>query len=133
MNGVLIDVYSQKWKACISDLLAFPLPLIEPAQQIIQDTIDAVIHENNPPQSGKRSFWGVEYFQRIKVLLQNMMFLNRDYIREWLAQAMQKVISGPADFQTAKVAILTLVSTGMNERAWSRAYGEGERDLLIEY
>ncbi len=78
MNGVLIDVYSQKWKAYVSDLLAFPLPLIEPAQQIIKDTIDAVIHENNPSQSGKVSFWGVEYFQRIKVLLQNMMFLNRD-------------------------------------------------------
>jgi hypothetical protein len=44
---------------------------------------------------------------------------------------MQKVISGPADFQAAKVAILTLVS--MNERAWSLAYGEGEHDLLIEY
>jgi hypothetical protein len=56
MNGVLIDVYSQKWKAYVSDLLAFPLPLIEPAQQIIKDTINAVIHENNPPQSGKRSF-----------------------------------------------------------------------------
>ena len=24
MNGVLIDVYSQKWKAYVSDLLAFP-------------------------------------------------------------------------------------------------------------
>ncbi len=131
MNGVLIDVHSQKWKAYVSDLLAFPLPLIEPAQQIIKDTIDAVIHQNNPPQSGKGSFWGVEYFQRIKILLQNMMFLNRDNIREWLAQAMQKVISGPADFQAAKVAILTLVS--MNERAWSRAYGEDERDLMIEY
>ena len=59
------------------------------------------------------------------------MFQNRDSIREWLAQAMQKVISGPADFQAAKVAILTLVS--MNERAWSRAYGEDERDLMIEY
>jgi hypothetical protein len=44
MNGVLIDVHSQKWKAYVSDLLAFPLPLIEPAQQIIKDTIDAVIH-----------------------------------------------------------------------------------------
>jgi hypothetical protein len=129
MNGVLIDVYSQKWKAYVSDLLAFPPPLIEHAQQIIKDTIDAVIH--NPPQSGKGSFWGVEYFQRIKILLQNMMFQNRDNIREWLAQAMQKVISGPADFQAAKVAILTLVS--MNERAWSRAYGEDERDLMIEY
>jgi hypothetical protein len=36
-----------------------------------------------------------------------MMFQNRDNIREWLAQAMQKVISGPADFQVAKVTILT--------------------------
>jgi hypothetical protein len=60
-----------------------------------------------------------------------MMFQNRDNIREWLAQAMQKVISGPADFQAAKVAILTLVS--MNERARSREYGEDERDLMIEY
>ncbi len=50
------------------------------------------------------------HFQRIKVLLQNMMFQNRDNIRVWLAQAMQKVISGPANFQAAKVAILTLVS-----------------------
>jgi hypothetical protein len=60
-----------------------------------------------------------------------MMFQNRDNIREWLAQAMQKVISGPADFQAAKVAILTLVS--MNERAWSGACGEDERDLIIKY
>jgi hypothetical protein len=60
-----------------------------------------------------------------------MMFQNRDNIREWLVQAMQKVISGPADLQAAKVAILTLVS--MNERAWIRAYGEDERDLMIEY
>jgi hypothetical protein len=44
---------------------------------------------------------------------------------------MQKVISGPADFQAAKVAILTLIS--MNERAWSHAHGEDERDLMIEY
>jgi hypothetical protein len=83
MNGVLIDVYSQKWKAYLKVLLAFPQSLIEPAQQIIKDTIDALIHENNPPPSAKRAFWGVEYFQRIKVLLQNMMFLNRDNIREW--------------------------------------------------
>ncbi len=41
------------------------------------------------------------------------------------------MISGPADFQAAKVAILTLVS--INERAWSRAYGEDERDLMIKY
>jgi hypothetical protein len=115
----------------VSDLLGFPSPLIEQAQQTIKDTFDAVIHENNPPPSGRNFFWGVEYFQRIKGLLQNMMFQNRDNIRVWLAQAMQKVISGPADFQTAKVAILTLVS--MNERAWSRAYGEDERALMIKY
>ncbi len=37
MNGVLIDVYSQKWKAYVLDLLAsgFPPPLIEQVQQII--------------------------------------------------------------------------------------------------
>ncbi len=56
----------------------FPPPLIEQAQQIIKDATDAVIHENNLPHSGKGSFWGVEYFQRIKILLQNMMFQNRD-------------------------------------------------------
>jgi hypothetical protein len=83
------------------------MALIEQSQQILKDTIDAVIHENNPPQSGRRSFWGVEYFQLIKILLQNMMIQNKDNIRDWLAQAMQKVISGPADFQAAKVAILT--------------------------
>jgi hypothetical protein len=44
---------------------------------------------------------------------------------------MQKVISGPTDFQAAQVAISTPVS--MNERAWSRAYGEDERDLMIKY
>jgi hypothetical protein len=131
MCGVLIDAHSQRWKAYLRDLLAFPQQLIELAQQTIKDTVDAIIQENNPPPSAKRAFWGVEYFQRIKVLLQNMMFLNRDNIREWLTTAMQKVISGPADFQAAKVAILTLVS--MNERARSLAYGEGERDLLIEY
>ncbi len=54
-----------------------------------------------------------------------------DNIRVWLAQAMQKVISGPADFQAAKAAILTLVS--MNERARSRVNGEDERDLMIKY
>jgi hypothetical protein len=43
MNGVLIDVYSQKWKAYVSDLLAFPPPLIEQAQQIIKVTIDGII------------------------------------------------------------------------------------------
>jgi hypothetical protein len=80
-NGVLIDVYSQKWKAYVSDLLAFPPPLIEQAQGIIKDSIDTVIHENNPPPSGKGCFWGVEYFQQIKILLQNMMFQNRDNIR----------------------------------------------------
>jgi hypothetical protein len=111
--------------------IGLPTTLTEQAQQIIKDTIDAVIHENNPLPSGKGSFWGVEYFQRIKILLQNMMFQNRDNIREWLAQAMQKVISGPANFQVANVAILTLVS--MNERAWSSAYGEDERDLMIKY
>jgi hypothetical protein len=59
------------------------------------------------------------------------MFQNRDNIREWLAQAMQKLVSGTADFQAAKDAIPTLVS--MNERAWSRACGEDERDLMIKY
>jgi hypothetical protein len=45
---------------------------------------------------------------------------------------MQQVISDlPADFQAAKVAILTLVS--MKERAWSNAYDEDERNLMIEY
>jgi hypothetical protein len=48
-----------------------------------------------------------------------------------LAQAMQKVISGPAYFQSAMATILILVS--MNERAWSRAYGEDERDRMIKY
>ncbi len=38
--------------------------------QLSMRTIHAVA------QSGKRSFWGVEYFQLIKVLLQNMMFLD---------------------------------------------------------
>ena len=32
MCGVLIDVYSQRWKAYLQDLSAFPQPLIEPAQ-----------------------------------------------------------------------------------------------------
>ncbi len=62
---------------------------------------------------------------------QAQALFNRDNMRDWLAQAMQKVISGPADFQAAKVAVLTLVS--MNERAWIRAYGEDERDLMIRY
>ncbi len=133
MNGVLIDVYAQQWKSFVSDLRGFPSHLIEQSQQIIKDTIDAVIHENISPPTEKGFFWGVEYFQQFKILLQNMMFQNRDSdnIRVWLAQAMQQVISGPADFQAAKVAILTLVS--MNERAWSLAYFEGERDLMIEY
>jgi hypothetical protein len=128
MNGVLIDVHSQKWRAYVSDLLGFPPTLTEQAQQIIKDTI---IHENNSQSSGKVSFWGVEYYQQTKILLQNRMFQNRDNILEWLAQAMQKVISGPTNLQASKVAILTLVS--MNERAWSRAYGEDERDLMIKY
>jgi hypothetical protein len=107
MNGVLIDVYSQKWKAHVSDLLGFPSLLIEQAQQTIKDTVDAVIHENNPPPSGRGVFWGVvEYFQRIKVLLQNMTFQNRDNIRVCLAQGMQKVVFGPSEFQAAKVATL---------------------------
>jgi hypothetical protein len=80
MNGVLIDVYSQKWRAYISDLLGFPPPLIEQPQQIIKDTINAVVHENNTPQSRRGSFWGVEYVQQIKVLLQNMIFQNRENI-----------------------------------------------------
>jgi hypothetical protein len=36
MNGVLIDVYSQKWKAYVSDLLGFLSPLIE--QEILADS-----------------------------------------------------------------------------------------------
>jgi hypothetical protein len=61
MNGVLIDVYSQKWRAYVSDLFGFPPP-IEQAQQTIKDTIDAVIHENNPPPSGKRVLLGCRIF-----------------------------------------------------------------------
>jgi hypothetical protein len=52
MNGVLLDVYSQKWRAYLSILLGFPPPFIEQSQQIIRDTIDTVVHENNPLPSG---------------------------------------------------------------------------------
>jgi hypothetical protein len=81
----------------------FPTLLIEQAQQTIKDTINAVIHENNPLPTGRGFFWGVEHFQRMKILLQpeNMMFQNRDNIRGWLALAMPQMISGPADFQAA--------------------------------
>ncbi len=74
MNGVLIDVYSQQGKAYTSDLLGFPPLLIEQAQQIIKNTINVVIHENNPLLTERGFFWGVQYFQRIKILRQNMMF-----------------------------------------------------------
>ncbi len=124
MNGVLIDVYSQKWKAYTSDLLGsqhYRLSKLSRPSRILSTQLSTrIMHRRREEVSS-----GV--FQRIKILLQKMMFQNRDNIRVSLEQAMQHVISGPANFQAAKAAILTLVS--MNERAWSCSYGEDERDL----
>jgi hypothetical protein len=41
--GPLSFFLLQKWKAYVSDLLAFPPPLIEQAQEIIKDTIEFVV------------------------------------------------------------------------------------------
>jgi hypothetical protein len=59
INGVLIDLYSQQWKAYTADLQGFPPPKIEEAQQIIKDTIDtvpAIIQVKNPQQGEKGLF-----------------------------------------------------------------------------
>jgi hypothetical protein len=45
-----------------------------------------------------------------------MKFQNRDNIRIWLAQDMHQDISGPAEFQAAKVAIRVLTLVSLKER-----------------
>jgi hypothetical protein len=104
--------------------IRLPTLLIEQAQETIKDTIDAVIHENNAPPSGRGFFWGVS--------------ADKDPASEHdvseQGQHTSLVSTGyaafdiwPPQFSSCKGCYPYSVS--MNERAWSCSCGEDEGDL----
>ena len=131
MGGLLLNPNSEEWYQYYQEILYFPASLIEQAQQVVVETLDKYIHHHDSPSAPKGPFWGIEYFQLLKIMLQNAAFKSRRGIDQWLAKVMRIVFLGPPELEAAKMAILSLL--GLRERAWGQACGEGEQEIMIKY
>ena len=88
ISGLPVDNQSRHWKLICSQAQEFPRAYINPSQDIIKKVIDKHILYTDIPPHEAGQMWVVEYFQRIKVQLQNQIFESRDNICAMLRQAM---------------------------------------------
>ena len=131
MSGLPVDNQSRHLKLICSQAQQFSRADIHLSQDIIKNVIDKHLLFTDIPPHYKGQMWVVEYFQRIKVRLQNQIIESRDDICATVRQAMNRLVTRLSELVTAEMVILTMVS--LRERAWSLYYGEGETDLVIEY
>ena len=88
MSGLPVDNQSRHWTLICSQAPEFPRAYIYPSQDIIKEIIEKQILYTDIPPHDKGQMWAVEYFQRIKVLLQNQISKSRDDICAMLRRAM---------------------------------------------
>jgi hypothetical protein len=94
-----------------------------------QEIIDKFVMDNNPHTQELGPYWAVACLQRLKIILQNWAFDDRNQIFIRLILSMNRVISGPRELKVIKDDIITL--SKLREKEQSFRPGEGESRLVI--
>ena len=104
MNGLPLGIPSRHWKIVYSQTQHLSRAVIYQSQDIIKEIIDEHFFFTDVPPHYKGQMWAVEYFQRIKVLLQNRIFESTDSICTMLRQAMNRPVTRLSEFVTAETS-----------------------------